>query len=102
MKPKEAYPIGLGKGRFSAEPWPDEVDVRDSYGYLWKTIPQAKARQLVESGVAEAVGFGSVKYVRLSCSLSSGRNDANRTTERIRNDAGVIIAPRNHVKHIER
>jgi len=79
-----------------------EVAVYDAHGSFRGNVgPHAAVRIIAER---EYVGIGNkrrIRYIRPlwgAASLAALRN-GSRTTCRVRNDDGVIIAPRPHVEH---
>lgn len=79
-----------------------EVAVYDVQGFFRGNVrPLAATRIIAER---EYVGIGNkrrIRYIRpLGAAGSLGDlNNGSRTTCRVRNDSGVIIAPRLHVEH---
>lgn len=79
-----------------------EVAVYDGQGFLRGNVrPLAATRMIAEH---EYVGIGSkrrIRYIRPLWAAGSlcDLNNGSRTTCRIRNDSGVIIAPRPYVEH---
>lgn len=68
-------------------------------GRLLARVHPAKAEELIQRGWATLRGAGTRKYIELLSSapwtpLSGAWRGGSHTTERIRNDSGVIIRPR--------
>jgi hypothetical protein len=61
--------------------WPDAIEIRYADGLLMRVATRAQALEIVDQGIGEAVGRGTVKYVRLfSITVHArGTNDASRT-----------------------
>jgi hypothetical protein len=79
-----------------------EVDVYDACGNLRGRVAPGIAARISNNG--QFVGVGNsrrIRYVRsLGSAISCGAlQNASRTTRRIRNDAGIIIAARPLVEH---
>ena len=68
------------------EVWPDSIEIRDSDGDLMRIATRAQALEIVDRGIGEAVGSGTVKYVRLLLITDRARetNDASRRVVRNR------------------
>lgn len=79
-----------------------EVAVYDAHGsFRGNVSPHAAVRIIAER---EYVGIGNkrrIRYIRPLWGTMSPEalRNGSRTTRRIRNDHGVIIAPRLHVEH---
>jgi hypothetical protein len=63
------------------EVWPDLIEIRDADGQLMRVATRAQALAIVNQRIGEAVGRGTVKYVRLLSITVPARetNDASRT-----------------------
>ena len=63
------------------EVWPDSIEIRDADGQLIRVATRAQALEIVDQRIGEAVGCGTVKYIRLfSITVRPrGTDDASRT-----------------------
>jgi hypothetical protein len=80
----------------------EEVDVYDACGNLRGSVAPGIAARISSNG--QFVGVGNsrrIRYVRpLGSAIScAALQNASRTTRRIRNDAGIVIAARPLVEH---
>jgi hypothetical protein len=79
------------------------VEVRNHAGDLIGRVPLAKAEQLVAAGLVSPIGRNDIKYVVLNCdepTLERPWRGGSCTTERIRNEWGVIVgAPKSGLQH---
>jgi hypothetical protein len=79
-----------------------EVAIYDGQGFFRGNVRASAAVRMI--GEREFVGIGNKRRIRYlrplwAASHLSDLNHASRTTCRIRNDGGVIIAPRPYVEH---
>ena len=84
------------------EAQPEPVDVYLPNGAKAAKVPARDTLVLAKSGAYVGVGnVGRVRYLRPLAGLvsASSVHNGSRTTQRIRNDAGVIIAAKPFVEH---
>lgn len=84
------------------------LDVRNHGGELLGRVSFEKAQELIAAGLVSPIGRNGIKYLVFNGSPSNYSavvtvrtwRGGSRTTERVRNDAGVIIgAPKTGLQH---
>jgi hypothetical protein len=81
------------------------VEVRDHAGELVGRVPWSRADELIAAGLVSPIGRNGIKYLVLNSDeplLQHPWRGGSRTTERMRNQWGVIIgAPKSGLQHRE-
>ena len=75
---------------------PPTIELRNDNGDLVHRVHPERAAKIVSSLLGEWIGSGRRRYVRLAKSvptLPGGWRGGGNTTQRVRNDQGVIVAP---------
>jgi hypothetical protein len=86
-------------------PAPQMIELRSQDGDLVRKVHAAAAQGIVDRTLGEWVGSGRRRYVRLAKALHAPATSVgawyggSKTTQRIRNEWGVICAPDKHVEH---
>lgn len=78
------------------------VEVRNKAGDLVGRVTMPRAEELIAAALVSPIGRNSIKYLVLNVDepvLQRPWRGGSHTTERIRNEQGVIIAALPHVKH---
>ena len=93
-----AFPATPPAGNRTPAGEPSLIDVRNHSGDLIGRVPAAKADELEAAGLACRVK----RYLLLNRAepiIDRPWRGGSHTTERIRNDQGIICAPDFHLKH---
>jgi hypothetical protein len=79
------------------------AEVRNHSGELVGRVPCSRVGELIAAGLVSPIGRNSLKYVVLNCdepTIERPWRGGSRTTERIRNEQGIIIgAPKSGLQH---